>query len=511
MSRLEIQQHSISFDHLYQKKDKKKIKIEKIKSILATLSSESDFKDNTWRFDLYYKTYNSNKSTRTAYFVSIPTEYLEIVKLVTLLYSTHSVVAAGDFPAKIKHFFQFCKENDIKLKDVNLKVFNLFEKYINELKNKNTQNLLNIDTRKKIWYMTKLFLSSINWHEELPYIESLKYRKTLNLKKVDVSDSRPPIETSVLVKLDNYFLEDNIALHFKLVYWFLRLFPKRISEVLNLKIDCLKELNDDFYLLNVPEIKNSGNITGVYEHSELIFKKEKYQNFLISLIKKQVQIAKKLQNDITEKNYLLSYQPKTNMTKPTVLTYRYFSTIFRQVQNRLEIVPNITIHQLRTTGTTLRAENGFTSLQLKELLHVNLESVAEYSKPRNDTIIKAQQKINATKEEAPRVYFKGIILNSKNQHIEKKIMEKPLAFRLPEMGFCSYENKCGSHFDCLECKYLIPDVDLKEYYRSTAIKEFNKSEYWSQKKNDLLSKDHFYRATLFAKLYETICMNEMEE
>lgn len=86
--------------------------------------------------------------------------------------------------------------------------------------------------------------------------------------------------------------------------------------------------------------------------------------------------------------------------------------------------------------------------------------------------------------------------------MEQQIIKNPLAHRLPDMGYCTYENKCGKHFDCLECEYLLPDVNLIEFYRATALKQLEKSEFWTQKGNNIYSRDNLHRATLFTKLYE---------
>ena len=68
------------------------------------------------------------------------------------------------------------------------------------------------------------------------------------------------IPESIACKLDEVFKKEEIELHIRCVYWILRLIPSRISEVLAMKINCVKPYNGN-YVIFIPTWKqNGGNL-----------------------------------------------------------------------------------------------------------------------------------------------------------------------------------------------------------------------------------------------------------
>ena len=66
------------------------------------------------------------------------------------------------------------------------------------------------------------------------------------------------IPEEVAKSMDVEFLKEYIPLAFRLIYWLLRLIPNRITEVLSMKMNCVKQLDDDFYMISIPTFKQSG-------------------------------------------------------------------------------------------------------------------------------------------------------------------------------------------------------------------------------------------------------------
>lgn len=472
-------------------------KINKIKLILHELSSVSEFSDNKWIFNLRKKVKNMSIDTYTAYFTNIPTQYLEIVKLHTLLIGLRSTSRALDFPVKILHLFNFYGKNSISISKVSINNFQLFENYLFEIK-KIDGTEYNPKTLFQIWDAAKFLHSTLDWYPFHSYLIELHNR----LSPISMSENennRKPIDNQILYELDEAFNKNNIPLHVKTAYWMARLFPLRINEVLNLSINCYKHVNKDFVLILFPDIKTNGGYSALAYRSELLYLRDNHQFHLFKLIQKQKEVAELLQNNIEEKDLLFTFNAYGNVTR--LFTRDYFRIYFIKIQKSIKLETHYTVHQLRTTGATLRAEHGFTSMQLKELLNVNLNTVSTYSKIDNKKLVDLQNKI-LKNDNNPKAFFKGKIINSSNSYIEQQIIKNPLAYKLPDLGYCTYENKCGKHFDCLECEYLLPDVNLLEFYRLTALKQLEKSEFWIQKGNNIYTKDNLHRATLFTKLYE---------
>ncbi|BFU78780.1 hypothetical protein ALC152_19950 [Arcobacter sp. 15-2] len=478
-----------------------KQKIEDIKSILKLLSTTSEFNNNSWFFDLRTKGKNYSKDKFTVYFKNIPIEYKNIVKLHVLVLAQKSISNATDFPSKVIHIFNFCEKMGIEVKNFDYKHFQLLEDFINNLKQEKKGTHYHYDTRYKIWKFSITFFSTFSWLDNLPYLENLQ-GKVNPIKNFNYIDRREAISDDTLGILDKYFYNDEHSLHLKLAYWIMRFFPHRISEILNLELDCLKDLNDDFSMISIPIFKNNGGYRNPKLETDLLDKRDSHQVFLLNLIKSQ-QLEVKTISNIKNKplDMLFHYENKNNIY---LLTRTYFSKLFRRICQKLNITESITVHQFRTTGITLRAENGYTAIQLKELLHTTIDNVATYSKPRKEQVRKLQRKF--LNEEEKKVYFNGRIINSKNTIMEKKIIQNPLAHKLPNMGYCSYENNCGQHYDCLDCKYLLPDYNLLEYYQETALNQLKKAAYWAEKENKLFEKDSLHRATLFTKLYEKVLL-----
>lgn len=500
---MELSEHINIKEPLYlnSKDDSIEEKKNSIKKILPYLSSKSNFSDNTWVFDLRMKTVNAATSSYSVYFKYIPLEHLEIVKLFVLLISIKSISNGCDFPTKILYLLKFIQKYNIKLKNFNLKYFKLYENHIIELKNERTGKNFHPDTIKKTWVVAKIFFSTIDWYSSLPYIKELENSK-FRIKTIKYStDNRQPLDNKILIKLDKYFSSIEIENHFKTVYWIMRLFPFRISEIINLSIDCIKQVNDDLVMLIYPVFKTNGGYTKPIIKNELLYIRDNHQKMVIDLIKVQQDIARSLQNNSEEKDFLFTYIAYDN--KPHILRRSYLNVYLKRIKKILGIESELTLHQFRTTGATLRSEFGFTSIQLKELLNVKLDTISAYTKPRKEKLIKFQNDLINNK---PKGYFKGRIINSNNKWSEEKIIKNPLAHKLPNMGFCSFENECGTHYDCLECEYLIPDLELMEYYRETALEQIKKSEYWEKKGNNLYQRDSLHRATLFTKLYEKILL-----
>lgn len=109
-------------------------------------------------------------------------------------------------------------------------------------------------------------------------------------------------------RLDRTFKSEDIEFHLKCIYWLLRLIPSRISEILGMKIDCIKPYNGH-YVIFIPTWKqNGGHIEPMYRSIHL--EREGMGGYLLELLQKQQMDANDLQSRLPElkKGYLFAYQ-----------------------------------------------------------------------------------------------------------------------------------------------------------------------------------------------------------
>ena len=110
------------------------------------------------------------------------------------------------------------------------------------------------------------------------------------------------IPDEVVKKLDLRMKQEDIPLAYKTVYWILRLIPNRITEVLSMKVDCLKQIDDNTYILSIPTFKQAGQ----YHKGSVKLIEIKYESmgkFLIDLIKEQIKYTQE-NIKINENNFL---------------------------------------------------------------------------------------------------------------------------------------------------------------------------------------------------------------
>lgn len=93
------------------------------------------------------------------------------------------------------------------------------------------------------------------------------------------------IPDDVADRLDRTFKSEDIELHLKCIFWLLRLVPSRISEILGMKIDCIKPYNGH-YVIFIPTWKqNGGHIEPMYRSIHL--EREGMGGYLLELLQKQ--------------------------------------------------------------------------------------------------------------------------------------------------------------------------------------------------------------------------------
>ena len=93
-------------------------------------------------------------------------------------------------------------------------------------------------------------------------------------------------------------------------------------------------------------------------------------------------------------------------------------------------------------------------------------------------------------------------------YLEKKIMNNLRAHKISNLGYCPNVSNCGKRFECLDCKYLLPDIDLKDYYISQADKYLEIANQQNNLGDITNARDSFHRASLFAQLFNKLLENK---
>ncbi len=444
--------------------------------LLHALGSDISFDDDAWVCDKRRHNNSDPYHYINIYFASIPDEYKSLIKYygIIRLLKGDTVSTVRTSIGKIVPFTQFLKDKYSAplLSSCNISIASRFKE------NLDASNMAE-STKKSIWLQTSSLLKIMDGFDGMliknpftanPYIQKMR----LDYKY---------IPESIACKLDKVFKKEEIELHIRCVYWILRLIPSRISEVLAMKIDCVKPYNGK-YVIFIPTWKqNGGNLEPIIRSIHL--EDTGIAGYLLELIRAQQKIANQLQIRLDEhkKGCLFSYQrvlhyKKGGTSKEGVANIMLVSFVdyhFKRICKAYNIkdgdgnIYNLTSHQFRHNGITDRLEAGFTIEQIADMTghHGNAMIWNAYAhlnlKPK--TIVKRQRSVLKEPMGVGNKYilFGGRILGM-DELLEKRLLKNIRAHRVPG-GICGDVTGCKSDmWNCLTCEYFIVDSDQKFYF-----------------------------------------------
>lgn len=207
--------------------------------------------------------------------------------------------------------------------------------------------------------------------------------------------------------------------------------------------------------------------------------------YLIGLIKEQQEEARQLQEHMPDNKQgaLFTYRQRylfrreepyyTRLcfvaTRDTVRTRFQDICVRYGVRDQNGRPYKVTTHQFRHNGITDRLAAGFTAAQIADMTghHGDAMICNAYAhldlKP--ETIIEKQEFVSeeSGSRDSRYVLFGGRILNM-NEQLEKRLLKNLRAHRV-RGGICSDITGCKSDmWNCLDCKFFVPDAEQKEYY-----------------------------------------------
>lgn len=442
--------------------------IEDAKKVLRTFSSVSEFEDDQWVIDKTNKDQNIQDSDRKITFTRINnSNNATVIKLFTLmrLMKRYSIRGITGDVNRIREFLRLLPDTSIDLSEITPK--DVFNYYVYLFEGNQTTT---IKRRLEKWHFIKEFFKTMNYQSQYQLFEKYTTELYPDKRRVDAK----LIPEDIAQKMDVEFLKEDVPLVFRTIYWLLRLIPNRITEVLSMKMNCLKQINDEYYMISIPTFKQSGP----YSTGGIKLIEVKYTGtgqYLINLLQQFVDERKKQTNSADED--FLFYSPRVYLLKNKDFTFRYSigtgeSTILSvdRVAYFLEkfctehditmedgTPYSVTTHQFRHNATSDRINSGiFRSIDVQGLTYHHSTAMIEQTYTHQDK--------GALTDNAP-VVFKGRIINTDNERKLNQLLSKPYAKNIYKLGICSDVRVCNKEKSaCLRCDYMIPDVDDLDYY-----------------------------------------------
>lgn len=479
---------------------------------MVSLSDEISFDSDTWICDKRRQNPAQLLSKVTIYFAKIPMWYKEMAKyyaIIRLLEGKSVSTVRGDI-GNVAVFLGFM--GDIPLSEISVLTASRYKEYLDA-------KGYGECTRNGLWADVRQFLNRMNGYDGVclrnPFYDNPYEPKQLIDQKY--------IPEYVVNQLDRVFMKENIPLTIRCIYWLLRLIPSRISEVLGMKIDCIKPF-DGHYCVFIPMWKQNGGYKEPIMRT-IHLEDEGIGGHLIALIHEQQKMALSYQDYLPEdkQGVLLAYRRQILQNgvwyaqdSYNVASWPYVSYQFKEICKRNGIQDEtgedyvVTSHQFRHNGITDRLRAGFTLPQIAEMTahHGTAMIYSSYAHLNlfPETIVEPMQ--YRTEAENPYVLFGGRILNM-DAITETRLLKNIRAHRVPG-GICADVTHCKSGlWSCVDCEYFVLELEQLPYFKGQAIAWAEKAQRFAsdvQLHNNFSDIAHKFR--IIVEKLEKGCYNE---
>lgn len=480
--------------------------------------SESNFSDSKW-----VQRIEKQRHPREAHFgafAEFESSWVKLAKLWVILESTRigRLCIVGNFLA---NFFVFMASKRLNPKNIARDTFRMYQDYLDNSVNKQTKEPLQERSKYSYYTVALDFVRVLQGHSEVAIIKNIE--AMVNPYEIrDYGSKNRQIPQSKLDITDEYFLNSAVPLHFRICYWLIRLYGIRPDDVCSFPLDCVKELKkDEIGTLKMWVGKQGGARDRIDSEEERPYKtvllnlREPKQKMLFEMINKQQAIAKKLQKQAIEKNFLLTCQSfyvfdeerVVVMKAKNIETYweRKIKPLFEKGQHpRVKAYKHTAISKRATWGT-------HTFDALRDVAnHQSFGAIDNYIKPAKEDQVQLQRKILEFERNANLdLSFKGEVVYDM-KYIMPKIMENPYAHQLPGYGFCPDASKCGDHFHCIGCDFLVPSPKLRDYYYAQAEEYAGRADNLAEIGKNHLADDRMTVALKFYRLYNRTFNDELK-
>lgn len=490
---------------------------ERYRDFLRELGSCVRFEEDVWLCDNRARYPYGTKHLITLYFSTIPEEFRELAKYYAILRLLGGVTVrtlkTNLFGLAV--FFAFLSERGIAyLSAANIHLAYSFRQ---ELDSRGYTS----SNKNRIWGDVSTLYTIMRDFQE----EALKNPFGKNPYPAHEQKEAKFIPDSVTEQLDRIFRKDEIPLEIRVVYWVLRLIPSRVSEVLSMRIDCMKRYMGD-YVLFIPTWKQNGG------HKAPIIRSIHIQNegmgaFLIDLLGQQQKIAEGFQQFMPEgrKGALFTYRRRiirkdgsTDWTQSyLVLQWNTVSRRLKEICERYDVRGEnggryvFTSHQLRHNGITDRLVAGFTIEQVAEMTghhgDAMLWGAYAHLDQNPEQTLNRQREVIREPAGNPYVLFGGRILHM-DEASETRLLKNLRAHRV-RGGVCCDITHCKSDmWNCLDCKKFVPDMEQLPFFEEQVQAWEEKAERFAQ--YPLLRQNAVRNAGLFREVAGKIRMETVE-
>ncbi|WKT74960.1 site-specific integrase [Lysinibacillus fusiformis] len=479
------------------KKNLKKL----LKDRLSQLGDFS-FTDDSWYCRKRHKD-SLTKGCYTLTFYQVPDVYKYWVKYYALLCES-SVSGINKKCLSIAKFLNFIHMHypGLSIDKINKQHVNAFE-YELKLSDRSNNN------KQFIYSSIQDFFSKLSNFSEMPNTLPTRNINPFRQESKKLDDKMIP--ENVVRKWDRAFKDEslNIPLEFRTLYWLLRSFPNRITEILSMERNCLRSFYSE-YVIRIPSFKQDGG----YDRGEpklipVIY--NGHGKYVIDLIKRlqlqTEQLAIFPSSSQVNKEYLFIVQFWGFFNNHGDIGIRFDPRYKGKVANwegwkinrllkQLAQILNIrndnneliipTTHQFRHNAVTDRQYVvGYTTEQIRRLTGHKNEAMTKYY---THQLIKQHKEIhlNISGLRNPKnspCEYRGKILNLDNRTIQQ-LSKNPKRYLTWEangkkgVGICSDISGCNPkgtpvHFECYACDWFVPKLDYYDDY----VKEYD---YWQE-------------------------------
>lgn len=493
-----------------------------IDTFLKELGSNIRFEDNIWICDKTNKKPSTKSDSKISY-KNIPEQYIDYIKYYVIL-SNQKFSTKKTNVNNISYFCRYLESHEslLPLFIVNQTTIERYRRYVDTL------NIAKSSKVKRLQVISDFFWKLDGW-EGIPKNNPVNKRVHLyKRKKSDNETKTKYIPDSVTKELDKIFHTSEVPIHFRLYYWFIRLFPSRCSEISSLKIDCIKQLGDSYILFKSEE--KSSNDIGESNLLSIYIKYEGMGKYLVDLYHEQKKISENLQDKVDQeyKGSLFLYNPifiKNNkivkQKRICLVIGRKFNKYMQRLCNEKNLIKgldngiNITTHAFRHNGITDRLYDGFSSTAIRDITGQKSdgEVIGTYHHRNKNEIEKLQRKamsksfynnetnayerlnnqhaINHIHSDvslsSSKVMFRGRIINLE-ENKEKRILENKRAYQISYsdkcIGICTEIASCSNGiFNCFKCSDFAPDSNELGFFKEQVKYWENKIEYFQLRGN----------------------------
>lgn len=441
------------------------------RDFMSSLSDDISFESDTWICEKRLKNQAQLLSKVTIYFSKVPKQYKEMVKYYAIirLLEGKSVSTVCRDAGNVAAFLYFI--GDIPLAEISVTTSSRYKEYLDA---KGYAEC----TRSGIWSAASTFLCRMNGFDGMVLKNPFYCNPYESKRLVD----QKYIPEYVAKQLDRVFLREDIPLTMRCIYWLLRLIPSRISEILGMKIDCIKPFDGHFCIF-IPMWKQNGGYKEPIMRT-IHIKDEGIGGHMLALVREQQKLAMAYQCYLPEEkqNALFSYRAQILLdgkwyaqNRYTVASWIHISYHFKEICKRYSIRDEngaeyiVTSHQFRHNGITDRLRAGFTLPQIAEMTahHGTAMLYASYAHLNlfPETIVDPIK--YKTKAEHPYVLFGGRIINM-DAVTESRLLKNIRAHRVPG-GICADVTHCQSGiWNCIDCEHFVPESEQLPYFKEQA-------------------------------------------